>query len=146
MEKKKRQVKLLVTPRKVTAKLGLFSAEVCQAIRASPPACSRSGPPDLPARQAQPSAGHPVPPAERTRPHGLQTSRYPRQYSPRAIMQAPHGNDRERKRGSHETSQHIQTHAPGSSDSPPQVDATWTEALLLLRQVHPIHRERSLAR
>jgi hypothetical protein len=32
MEKKKRQLKLLVTPRKVTAKLGVFSAEVSQVV------------------------------------------------------------------------------------------------------------------
>ena len=35
MKKKKWQLKLLVTPRKMTAKLGEFSAAVSQAVRAS---------------------------------------------------------------------------------------------------------------
>ena len=42
MEKKKRQLKLLITPRKATAKLGEFSAEVSQAVGPDLPAFSHS--------------------------------------------------------------------------------------------------------
>lgn len=43
MEKKKRQLKLLITPRKATAKLGEFSAEVSRAVGPDLPADSHGG-------------------------------------------------------------------------------------------------------
>jgi hypothetical protein len=54
MEKKKRQLKLLITPRKMTAKLGVFSKHVSPVIRTSLPAYSRSALSDLSRRPASP--------------------------------------------------------------------------------------------